>query len=124
MSYIRLKTTTLSSKNAESCLTLGNTMYCSPPGSSVHGILQARRRERVAISYSRASSRPRDQTRVSSVSYTSRRVLYHCTTIYLVTFILRNTTNPFSLTESARLKKKNSCLCECTPKCVFVSVYR
>ena len=37
-------------------------MHCSPPGSSVHGILQARILERVAISFSRESSRPRDQT--------------------------------------------------------------
>ena len=40
-------------------------MYCSPPGSSLHGILQARVLERVAISFSRGSSRPRDRTRVS-----------------------------------------------------------
>ena len=35
-------------------------MNCSPPGSSVRGILQARILERVAISYSRGSSRIRD----------------------------------------------------------------
>ena len=40
-------------------------MNCSPPGSSVHRILQARILERVAISFSRGSSRPRDPTRVS-----------------------------------------------------------
>ena len=34
---------------AQSCLTLCNSMDCSPPGSSVHGILQARILERVAI---------------------------------------------------------------------------
>ena len=38
---------------------------CSPPGSSVHGILQARTLEWVAISSSRGSSRPRDGTRMS-----------------------------------------------------------
>ena len=38
-------------------------MDCSPPGSSVHGILQARRLEWVAISSSRGSSRPRDRPR-------------------------------------------------------------
>ena len=37
-------------------------MACRPPGSSVHGILQARILEWVAISSSRGSSRPRDQT--------------------------------------------------------------
>jgi len=47
---------------AQSHLTLCNPMDCSPPGSSVHGIFQARILERVAISYSRESSQPRDQT--------------------------------------------------------------
>ena len=41
--------------------------YCSPPGSSVHGIFQARVLEWVAISFSRGSSRPRDWTRVSCI---------------------------------------------------------
>ena len=44
------------------CLTLCDPMDCSPPGSSVHGILQARVLEWVAISFSRGSSRPRDWT--------------------------------------------------------------
>ena len=48
------------------CLTLCDSMDCSPPGSSVHGILQARILEWVAISSSRGSSQPRDQTCVSS----------------------------------------------------------
>ena len=39
-----------------------NPMDCSLPGSSVHGILQARILEWVVISYSRGSSRPKDQT--------------------------------------------------------------
>ena len=38
-----------------------NSMDCSPPGSSVHGISQARILERVAISFSRASSQPWDR---------------------------------------------------------------
>ena len=48
-----------------SCPTLCDPMDCSPPGSSVHGIFQARILEWVAISFSRVSSQPRDQTRVS-----------------------------------------------------------
>ena len=40
-------------------------MVCSPPGSSVHGILQARILEWVAMPFSRGSSQPRDQTHVS-----------------------------------------------------------
>ena len=46
---------------------LCNPMYCSLPGSSLHGILQARVLEWVAISFSRGSSRPRDQTPVSHI---------------------------------------------------------
>ena len=52
-------------------------MDCSPASSSVHGILQARILEWVAIPFSRGSSQPRDQTRVSYVSYIGRRILYH-----------------------------------------------
>ena len=53
---------------SQSCQTLGNPMDCSPPGSSVHGILQARILEWVAISVSRGSSHPRDQTQVSCIT--------------------------------------------------------
>ena len=48
-------------KVAQSCLTLCHPIGCSPPDSSVHGILQARILEWIAISYSRGSSWPRDQ---------------------------------------------------------------
>ena len=41
---------------AQSCLTLCNPMDCSLPGSSVHGILQARLLELLAISFSRGRS--------------------------------------------------------------------
>ena len=49
------------------CLTLRNPMDCSPPGSSVHGIFQARVLEWVAVSFSRGSSQPRDWTWVSHI---------------------------------------------------------
>ena len=55
------------SEVAQSCPTLCDPMDCSLPGSSVHEILQARILEWVAISFSRGSSRPRDQTPVSSI---------------------------------------------------------
>ena len=42
----------------QSCPTLSDTMDCSPPGSSVHGILQARILEWVAIPFSRGTSEP------------------------------------------------------------------
>ena len=46
----------------------------SPPGSSVHGILQARILEQVVISFSRGSSQPRNGTYVFCIS---RQILYH-----------------------------------------------
>ena len=49
----------------------------SPPGSSVHGILQAGKLQQVAISSSRGSSQPRDRTHISCVPCISRWVLYH-----------------------------------------------
>ena len=52
---------------AQSCPTLCNPMDCSLPVSFVHGISQARIVERVAISFSRGSSRPRDRTRLSCI---------------------------------------------------------
>ena len=52
---------------AKSCL-FCNPMDCSPPGSSLHGISQARILEYVAMMYSRGSYRPRDQTFISCVS--------------------------------------------------------
>ena len=53
---------------AKSCLTLRNPMNCSPSGSSVHGISQAKILEWVAISSSRGSSQSRDQTQVSCIA--------------------------------------------------------
>ena len=50
---------------SQSRLTLCNPKDCNPPASSVHGILQARRREWVAMPSSRGSSRARDRTRIS-----------------------------------------------------------
>ena len=45
---------------AQSCLTLGDPMGCSPPGSSVHGIYQVKKLKCVVLSFSRGSSQPRD----------------------------------------------------------------
>ena len=53
---------------AQSCPSLFNPMDCSPPGSSVHGILQARILEWVAIPFSKGSSWPRGRTLVSHIS--------------------------------------------------------
>ena len=59
---------------AQLCPTLCDPVNCSPPGSFVHGIFQARILG--AVSSSRWSSWPRNRTHVSCLS---RRILYHCT---------------------------------------------
>ena len=64
-------------KLLQSCLTLYDPMDHSLPGSSVHGILQARILAWVAMPSSRGSSRPRDLTHVPYVSCIGRQVLYH-----------------------------------------------
>ena len=58
---------------AQSCLILCDPMACSPPGSSVGGIFQARILEWIVISFSRGSFQSRDQTRVF---FTGSQVLY------------------------------------------------
>ena len=55
----------MGAKLLQLCLTLWDFMDCSPPGSSVHGILQSRILEWVAMPSSRGSSQPRGQTQVS-----------------------------------------------------------
>ena len=62
-------------KSLQLCPVLCDTMDYSPPGASVHGILQARILEWVAMPSSRGSSQPRDQTCISYISCISRWVL-------------------------------------------------
>ena len=60
-----------------SCLAVSNSFDprdYSPPGSSVHGISQARTLEWVATSFSSISSQPRNQSHISSIG---RQILYH-----------------------------------------------
>ena len=64
----------------QSCPTLCDPMDCSPPSSSVHGILQARILEWVATAFSRGSSWPRDWTHVSCVSCIASWFLCHWAT--------------------------------------------
>ena len=81
-------------KSLQSCPTLWDPMDCKPPGSSVHGILQAKILEWVAISFSRGSSWLRDQSLVSSIPCIRSRVLYHyhhlgSPSVYIHTYIWR-----------------------------------
>ena len=67
-----------------------NPMDCSPPGSSVHEILQARILEWVAIPFSRGSSQLRDPTWVSC-----RQILYHLSHQGSPSHIVRDSRNCF-----------------------------
>ena len=62
-------------KSLQSCPTLCDPRECSPPGSSVRGLLQARILEWVAKPSSRGSSLLRDRTHISYISCTGRWVL-------------------------------------------------
>ena len=64
-------------KSLQSCLTLCDPVDCNLPGSSVHGIFQARILEWVAMPSFWGSSQPRDWTYVSYVSCIGRWVLHH-----------------------------------------------
>ena len=71
-------------------------MDCSPPGSSVHELLQARILEWVAISFFRGSSRPRDRIHISCVSCIAGRpgkshmqLYYNCNFIDIIKIRLK-----------------------------------
>ena len=72
------------SEVTQSCPTLSNPVYCSLPGSYIHGILQARIPEWVSISFSRGSSWSRDRIPDSRIAgrrfilWATREVLYGC----------------------------------------------
>ena len=70
-------------------------MDCSPPGSSVHGIFQARILEWVSIPFSRESSRPRDWTQVSHIAERFLTIWairggYELSGVVIIWYVLRN----------------------------------
>ena len=67
------------------------------PGSSVHGISQARILEWIAISYSRGFSQPRDQSHVSCISCIGRWNLYHWGTCQVYYILANSSLNQFML---------------------------
>ena len=73
---------------ALSCLILCDPLDCSPPGSSIHGILQARVLECIAFFFSRGSSWPRNQTSLSwiysRIKIRSLIVIFECHSQWLV----------------------------------------
>ena len=68
----------LASACAQSCLTLCDPMDCSPPGSSVHGIFEARIWDRLPFPPPGDLPNLRDQTHTSCVSCIGRWSPYHC----------------------------------------------
>ena len=69
----------------QSCPTLWDPTDCSPPGSSVHGILQTRIWERIAIPFSRGPSQTRDQTwspALRAVSFSLWVTPWKCTLLH------------------------------------------
>ena len=76
-------------KLLQSCLTLWDPIDCSPPGSSVQGILHARLLEWVSKSSSRRSSWSRNRTHLSCVSCIGRQILYHWATWEAPSYIIK-----------------------------------
>ena len=82
---------------AQFCPTLWDPMNYSPPGFSVHGILQARILEWVTMPSSRGSSQPRDQMCNSCVSCIGRQIIHDCANLELtleLSFTLHDTNSP------------------------------
>ena len=90
----------LSAPLLQLCLTLCNPMDCSPPGSSVHGILWARILEWVTMLFSKDSSQARDQTqrllcllhllhwRLSFYHWATGEAMYICVYIYIMFYVI------------------------------------
>ena len=100
----------------ESFPTLCDAMDCTPPGSSIHGILQAWILEWVAIPFSRGSSWPRDQTWVSHISKQIHYCLNHQGSTYMYvciyTYIYISITTALKERQgiTARLRRITECL--------------
>ena len=103
---------------AHSCLTLCDPIGCSPPGSSVHGILHARTLEWVENPFSRGSSWPRDWTWVSHITdrfftiWVTRETSYP---LYLYSNHWWNRTNPGVAAAAAAAKSLQLCPTLCDP---------
>ena len=99
-----------------SCPVLCDPMDCSLPGSSVHGILQERKLEWVAISFSRRSSLFRDRTDISHVSCIGRLVLYYLFLLGSPSRKILNPKQPEAIREkvttiTGKKKKKEVIIC-------------
>ena len=105
-------------KSPQSCLTLCDPVDCSPPGSSVHGTLQARILERVAMPSSMECSLSKDRTHVSFVSCTGRQVLYlvlgppwEAHWMYRVVMKREREMNEFCLNQGQKYSQESGYIC-------------
>ena len=78
LAHVLTHSACIHARSLQSRPTLCDPMDCSPPGSSVHWILQARILEWVGMPSSRGSSRLRDHACISQISCTGMRALHHC----------------------------------------------
>ena len=90
---------------AQSCPTLCDPMYCSPPGFSTHGILQARILEWVGIPFSKGSSWPRNRTKVSGIAggFFTNWAIRETKNLTLVVCFLLSLSESFQLLSRVRL---------------------
>ena len=87
----------------------------SVPGSSIHGILQARMLEWAAISSSRWSSPPRDQTCISRVSWIGRWILYPLRHLgSLKKLLLKDRSSSYSASHHSSILAGHLCLIKFT----------
>ena len=98
-------------------------MDCSPPGSSVHGIFQARVLEWVAIPFSRGSSQPRDQTHVSCTADGILSHLSHAAQTQVLSKYFIQLTQGLHDCALDQIFYKHTCLSP-TPACFKVSCVR
>ena len=117
----------------QSCPTLCDSMDCSPSGSSVHGILQARVLEWVAMPSSRGSSQPRDRTWVFYIAgrffttelpgkpHTYILLLYKIDNHKDILYSAGNSTRYFII-NSMRKESEKECIYMCVCVCTFFLV--
>ena len=131
------KSSEVKGKVAQSCLTLCDPLDCSLPVSSVHGILQARTLEWVAVPFSRGSSQPRDRTQISRVAggfFTAERILYqlsyegsplslfdcsfrHLCPLFLFCALVTIRSGTWPLTGETWTPVASASACRCHPRC-------
>ena len=81
-------------------------MDCSPPGSSVHGVLQGRILEWVVMPSSRGSSQPRDRTHICLHLLKCRQILYPPSHLGSLTLALPILNEPLQIHFSLEMQEK------------------